>query len=140
VRTLLFRTVSQINVNYRDSLLGEGRAGPLRAGDRLPWVRSSRDEDNFDSLTSLRWQVHVYGEAKADVERVCEELELSFQSFTWSPEAAKAGFTRNALYLVRPDGYLALVEASGSSMRLAAFSRSLGLRYAGKATSAEIAR
>jgi 2-polyprenyl-6-methoxyphenol hydroxylase-like FAD-dependent oxidoreductase len=139
VRRLVFRTVSQINVNYRDSRLGEGRAGPLHAGDRLPWVRTSQDGDNFDPLTSLRWQVHVYGEAKADVEGVCEELELPFHSFFWSPEVEKAGFTRNALYLVRPDGYLALVEENGSSMRLAGFSRSLGLRFAGKAMSAETA-
>src|SRR5262249_39675380 len=61
MRRLLYRTVSQTNVNYRGSALSEGRLGPVQAGDRLPWVKIS-DTDNFAPLTALDWQVHVYGE------------------------------------------------------------------------------
>jgi len=43
LRVWVFRTVSQIGVNYRDSLLSVGVAGPLRGGDRLPWVRTGPD-------------------------------------------------------------------------------------------------
>ena len=39
-RSLMFRTVSQIAVNYRQSPLSEGRAGGVHGGDRLPWVRA----------------------------------------------------------------------------------------------------
>ena len=38
VRRLMFRTVSQTAVNYRESPLSEGRAGAVHGGDRLPWV------------------------------------------------------------------------------------------------------
>ena len=62
VRRFLFRTVSQIGVNYRDSPLSEGAAGSVQGGDRLPWVETAPNEDNFAPLTSLAWQVHVYGE------------------------------------------------------------------------------
>ena len=42
VRRLMFRTVSQIAVNYRASRLSEGRAGAVHGGDRLPWVNNGR--------------------------------------------------------------------------------------------------
>src|SRR5262249_47761505 len=64
VRRLLFRTVSQINVNYRTSPLSAGAAGAVRGGDRLPWVETEPGKDNFAPLASLAWQVHVYGEPR----------------------------------------------------------------------------
>ena len=63
-RRFMFRTVSQTAVNYRGSALSEGRTGGVHGGDRLPWVASAQPVvhgDNFDPLTSLDWQVHVYG-------------------------------------------------------------------------------
>ena len=42
VRRLMFRTVSQIAVNYRASPLSEGWAGAVHGGDRLPWVNERR--------------------------------------------------------------------------------------------------
>ena len=36
VRRFMFRTVSQTRIQYRESKLSEGQAGPLRGGDRLP--------------------------------------------------------------------------------------------------------
>jgi 2-polyprenyl-6-methoxyphenol hydroxylase-like FAD-dependent oxidoreductase len=140
MRTLLFRTVSQVNVKYRGSPLSEGRAGPVHAGDRLPWVRTSWGKDNFGPLTSLSWQVHVYGEPKADVEKACIGQGVPFHSFNWSPAMGSAGFTEHALYLVRPDGYLALVDADGDSKTLADYFRRHGLRSAGKVAPSEMLR
>src|SRR5437773_779243 len=45
LREWLFRTVSQITINYRQSPLSAGEAGELRGGDRLPWVTVG-DVDN----------------------------------------------------------------------------------------------
>ena len=42
LRRFLFRTVSQVNVNYRVSSLSRGRVGSIHAGDRLPWVKTAR--------------------------------------------------------------------------------------------------
>jgi hypothetical protein len=65
LRRLMFRSVSQTAVNYRESRLSEGRAGAVHGGDRLPWVGGDVNggHDNFTALTSLDWQVHVHGDA-----------------------------------------------------------------------------
>src|SRR5437868_4932984 len=64
LRRVMFRTVSQTSIEYRDSALSQRSAGSVRAGDRLPWVRLGDGEaDNYALLTTLDWQAHVYGEA-----------------------------------------------------------------------------
>jgi FAD binding domain len=65
VRRFVFQTLSQIGVNYRNSPLSVGAAGAVRGGDRLPWVEMEPGQDNFAPLTSLKWQVHVYGEVRS---------------------------------------------------------------------------
>jgi 2-polyprenyl-6-methoxyphenol hydroxylase-like FAD-dependent oxidoreductase len=115
MRRFLFRTVSQIDVSYPDSALSAGSAGKVRGGDRLPWAPLSESEDNFAPLTSMAWQAHVYGEVRASAEATCERLHIPLHVFRWSPEAARAGLERSALYLVRPDGYVALADRSGDA-------------------------
>lgn len=120
VRRLLFRTVSQIAVNYRHSSLSEGHAGRVHGGDRLPWVRRESD-DNFAPLTSLDWQVHVYGGAGPDLQGLCAELRLPLHVFAWRPELTRVGLQRNAVYLVRPDGYVALAHPEGGASAIGAY-------------------
>jgi 2-polyprenyl-6-methoxyphenol hydroxylase-like FAD-dependent oxidoreductase len=76
VQRLMFRTISQTNVNYRGSALGTGSAGNVRAGDRLPWVQQGDGADNFAGLRSLDWQAHVYGEVDSKIEQACGLAEL----------------------------------------------------------------
>lgn len=115
-RRYLFRTVSQIGIRYRDSALSEGRAGSVHGGDRLPWVPSDKSEapaeDNFAPLTSLRWQVHVYGDARSAVRDTCARLRVPIHAFPWTPAAKRAGLSRDAFYLIRPDGYVAVAGDS----------------------------
>ena len=118
VRRFLFRTVSQIGVNYHDSPLSEGAAGTVKGGDRLPWVETGPHEDNFAPLTSLAWQVHVYGEPRSGLAEVCTKLRLPIHTFDWTPQMERAGLVRGALYLVRPDGYVALADPEGEPERL----------------------
>jgi hypothetical protein len=112
--------VSQISVNYRASPLSEGRAGKVCGGDRLPWV-SSGAGDNFAPLSSLAWQVHIYGEASASLKGVCAERGLSLQVFPWRVAIEEAGLKRDALYLVRPDGYIALALPDADPKALLAY-------------------
>ena len=108
VRRLMFRTVSQTAVNYRASSLSEGRAGAVHGGDRLPWVKMDDGvKDNFIPLTSLDWQVHVYGDAPTEIRTLCEERNLPLHVFPWRPEMERSGLRRDAVYIVRPDGYVA---------------------------------
>ena len=53
-RGFLFRTVSQVTINYRDCALSEGRAGDVHGGDRLPWVMVERlDTQSGHGLDSM---------------------------------------------------------------------------------------
>jgi 2-polyprenyl-6-methoxyphenol hydroxylase-like FAD-dependent oxidoreductase len=118
VRRFLFRTVSQIGVNYRNGPLSVGAAGAVRGGDRLPWVGTEPGQDNFAPLASLTWQVHVYGKPRPGVAEVCAELQLPLHVFEWRQEMQRAGLLRAALYLVRPDGYVAVADPRADPDRL----------------------
>ncbi len=119
VRRFLFRTASQIEIEYRSSPLSEGQSGRVHGGDRLPWVPNAHApaggalQDNFTPLESLSWQVHVYGEARAELRDGCTAMGLQLHVFPWTREAGRAGIMRDALYLIRPDGYVALASQVG---------------------------
>ena len=116
---LAFRTVSQIQVNYRDSLLSRGSAGKLRGGDRLPWVKIGQGEgDNFAALASMDWQIHVYGETAPDMRSVADGRNIPLHIFSWDAGMKRAGLLRNAVYLVRPDGYIGFADAAGNASAL----------------------
>jgi 2-polyprenyl-6-methoxyphenol hydroxylase-like FAD-dependent oxidoreductase len=111
VRRFMFRTVSQIAINYRDSALSEGAVGKVHAGDRLPWVEGLPGKgDNYAPLRSLAWQLHVYGDCPPDVAEACRRHTLPLNVFAWTTQAARAGLRRGALYLVRPDAHLAFAS------------------------------
>lgn len=118
MRRFLFTTVSQTLVNYRGSSLSVGAAGGVRGGDRLPWIKLESGEDNFAPLTSLTWQVHVYGDVKQDVRDACAELLLPLHVFRWESGMQRIGLENAALYLVRPDGYVALADPGADAQRL----------------------
>lgn len=124
VRRWVFRTVSQIGIRYRESTLSEGAAGAVRGGDRLPWVEAA---DNFSPLVSQAWQVHVYGKAKAGVERACSQLGIDCHLFAWRASMKESGLEQEALYLVRPDGYVALADSHSEPARLRAYFLKRGL-------------
>ena len=89
-RREIFARLSQIGVAYRASALGEGRAGAVRGGDRLPWVASGAG-GNFDALRSLDWQVHVYGESEPAFAAAAREMGLAIRAFPWSERGARGG-------------------------------------------------
>jgi 2-polyprenyl-6-methoxyphenol hydroxylase-like FAD-dependent oxidoreductase len=131
VRRLLFRTVSQILVNYRGGALSEGKAGSVQGGDRLPWVKPepASPTDNFTPLASLDWQLHVYGSASPEFLRTCAASGLPVHVFVWGKGAAAAGLAKNAAYVVRPDGYVALADGAASPSVLARYIHAHGLRF-----------
>jgi 2-polyprenyl-6-methoxyphenol hydroxylase-like FAD-dependent oxidoreductase len=132
VRRYLFRTVSQIGVSYRRSPLSAGAAGGVRGGDRLPWVElgggAGQPADNFEPLASLGWQVHCYGEAPPAVLAACAARGLALHTFPWRPPMRRAGLRRNALYLIRPDGYVGLADPAGDASVLERYLERNGIR------------
>jgi 2-polyprenyl-6-methoxyphenol hydroxylase-like FAD-dependent oxidoreductase len=109
VRRAQFRIVSQTRIRYRHSALSIGDAGRVHGGDRLPWLEQA---NNFAPLKSLDWQIHVYGTATRELQDAAGKLGLPLHSFAWNEQANGAGLHRDALYLVRPDGYVALADKS----------------------------
>src|SRR5205823_810856 len=105
-----FRLVSQTRIHYRASLLSDGSAGEVHGGDRLPWVEFGDEDDNFAPLRSVDWQIHVYGKAGQAIRDAAREEHLVLHEFDWTDPMEEAGLKRDALYLVRPDGYVALAD------------------------------
>jgi len=129
VRRFAFRTVSQTVINYRGGPLSRGSAGGVQGGDRLPWVQAD-GSDNFAPLTAIGWQVHVYGAAKPSVAAWCELQRVPLHIFPWRAEYEAAGLARDALYLLRPDTYVALADASGTAEALDRYFSDQGVRPA----------
>ncbi len=113
VREFIFRTVSQITLNYRESPLSAGAAGHVHGGDRLPWVAAG-GVDNFAPLAEMLWQIHVYGTAGADLSAWCAARGVPLHVFAWQKEHETAGLARDAIYLLRPDTYIALADRAGT--------------------------
>lgn len=107
VKRFMFRTVSQTVIHYHMSPLSQGDAG-VSGGDRLPWIPLANGKDNFSVLTDLKWQIHIYGEPRQDLSKTCNEHQIKIHTFPWENSMSKAKVMRNAVYLVRPDGYIAI--------------------------------
>jgi 2-polyprenyl-6-methoxyphenol hydroxylase-like FAD-dependent oxidoreductase len=117
-RRFMFRIVSQTRIAYRHSWLSEGHSHGIHAGDRLPWLG---DPDNFAPLGGIGWQAQVYGHASSDLARICSARGIDLHPVSWTPACAEAGFVEKGLYLVRPDGYLGLVDPTASVDRLKSY-------------------
>lgn len=96
-----FRAVSQTAIEYRASALSQGYAGQVRAGDRLPWIRSI---GNYVPLDDLCWHLQVYGDTSDELRAAFGPLGI--YTFDWTDEIGAHGFARDAIYLIRPDGHI----------------------------------
>jgi 2-polyprenyl-6-methoxyphenol hydroxylase-like FAD-dependent oxidoreductase len=126
VREFMFRTLSQITLNYRGKGLDAGHVGPVHGGDRLPWVKLG-EKDNYAPLRRIAWQVHVYGTAEDQLVRWCDAHGLPLETFRWVPSMHEAGLRENALYLIRPDTYVAVAAANQDVAALEQFFGEIGL-------------
>ncbi|MDB5100591.1 MAG: hypothetical protein JWM80_5012 [Cyanobacteria bacterium RYN_339] len=124
VRAEIFGVISQTRVNYRRGPISKGALEGVQPGDRLPWVRFTDDYTNYDGLKDLAPRVHVYGELPAGLEDwVLGHPGLAIQKHPFTPEAARKGLRLNAVYLVRPDGYVGYAALRFSASELDAYLR-----------------
>ena len=128
MRRFMFRTISQTSIDYRGSALSDGTASGVRAGDRLPWIEVNGGADNFSPLASLDWQAHVYGDAPPAVTALCRSRGFALHVFSWTDAMRAAGFERNAVYFVRPDGYIGFTDAGADPNRLERYIDAWSLR------------
>ena len=125
-REYLFRTVSQITLNYRGGPLSVGAAGHIHGGDRLPWVPLD-GKDNYEPL-AMTWQVHVYGSASAELVAWCASHSVPLHVFDWRSQHEAAGLACDAIYLLRPDTYVAFADPSGAPDALGRYWAEHGVR------------
>ena len=138
IRTLAFRTISQIGIRYRKSRLSETLPGlpddGPRAGDRFPWLRLKLSpdgpaEDLFARLDDTRFNLIVIGQPALPGDPV----ELSGLMLTHQipddpindRELAHVGIPKPSFYLLRPDGHVGL---AGTRLESAAVTRYLAER------------
>jgi 2-polyprenyl-6-methoxyphenol hydroxylase-like FAD-dependent oxidoreductase len=114
-REYVFRTVSQTLINYRGDAYSEGKAGNVSGGDRLPWVAGS---ENYNSLSQMIWQAHVYGTPRPGIAQWCEANKVLLTCFQWDNRYSEAGLKQDAVYLMRPDSYVALADEQGTPQAL----------------------
>ena len=113
---MIFRTVSQLRIAYPDSALSAGQAGLVCGGDRLPWTGG-----NFTGLNGVDWCIQVYGAASPSMVSAAVRLGLAIDTMPFDTAARVAGFARDAAYLLRPDGHVALALPDQDAAALAAF-------------------
>lgn len=134
-REYLFRVLSQTMISYHDGPLGDGAAGGVRGGDRLPWV-AGPDGGNAAGMDGIAWQVHVYGAPTDALVRWCAHQGIALHRFAWRDEHAHAGLGHDAAYLLRPDTYVACASPAGDPIAFARYLGAHGLLLSG--TMAEV--
>jgi hypothetical protein len=124
-REWAFRMVSQTMIAYRDSALSAGRAGSIHGGDRMPWLPGSGDDH---ALAAIAWQVHVVGAAPAPVEAWCAAQGVALHVLAADDQRLAQGLRKGAMYLTRPDSYLALVDPDANARTLHEYFATRGMR------------
>lgn len=81
------------------------------------------------SVSAASWQVHVYGEPTPAVIDLCASLSVPLHRFAWTEGAKAAGLDENAVYLVRPDGYVGFAAPANDAGTLRAYARTRELRF-----------
>ena len=64
----------------------------------------------------------------ASIARMCRARDLGLHVFPWRAEIKETGLLRDAAYLVRPDGYVALADREGRATAITSYLDSLGLK------------
>ena len=120
IRTVAFRTISQIGIRYRKSPLSQMLAslpqGTPLAGDRFPWLHLKLQangpvEDVFQKLDDTRFNLLVLGQPAATDALGVEDLMHAYavpDDPANASELARVHVTGPAFYLLRPDGHIAL--------------------------------
>lgn len=131
LRRQLFKTVSQIGITYRGSVLSGPGGGSIAPGDRMPWVGPGRG--SFRAMDGARWHLVVVGVASAKLAHFAVDAGLALIEIP-PARARGTGLRRRAAYLVRPDGHIACIARRQQTALIEAYRRAHGLDWCISAT------
>jgi len=136
IRTLAFRTISQIGISYPNSSLSQPSQdlpkGAPAAGERFPWLQlrlksAGPVEDLFATLDDRRFNLLAFGPA-ADATAIPAELRDLLQVHVIpsnrenDAELARVRIPQPSFYVLRPDGHVGLC---GTKLKMAEIVRYL---------------
>jgi len=141
IRTLAFRTVSQIGIRYRHSPLSVTLpglpAGAPCAGDRFPWLKlrldgNSTAADLYQHMSDTHFNLLVINQpAPADGLLATADLlhiHMVNDDTVNAAELARAHITGPVFYLLRPDGHVALAGGQLDTPAVSRYLNGLGIR------------
>jgi hypothetical protein len=106
-----FMSFSQTGLNYRKRKLSVGQTrGAIKAGDRFPWFLED-GQDVFQKMTGTQFTLFAVGgwtAQKRELEALRSPL-LEVVTITNATAYLETGLSEG-LYLVRPDGYIGLIN------------------------------
>lgn len=109
IKKALFKVLSQTQLHYRKSMLSIGKVGDYYGGDRFPWIRTE-DGDNYQYLQAVDWQLFVYGQSTSQLKQLAHRFNLLLHQEKWTKEVERLGIPKGSVFLVRPDGYIAVAS------------------------------
>ena len=71
----------------------------------------------IDEMKPMGRGITLPVEPRRGVKEACELLHLPLQIFPWTTSADRAGFTRSAVYVIRPDGYVAIADEGAAPQK-----------------------
>ena len=132
VRNLLFRYISQIQVNYKHSSLSYGSAGKIHAGLRLPYLMLTQNGTShsiYKIINELNapFKVLLYNMREGEFKSLDTELfNLVIIDINSDNDASlkAVGLPASFVMLVRPDNYISYISSKYNIEELNSFIKS----------------
>ncbi|MCC5895328.1 MAG: FAD-dependent monooxygenase [Alkalibacterium sp.] len=100
IQSQMFKVLSQLYVAYDTSPLNGDSKAEIKTGSRLPFAEG----ELFEFTREAGWQLHVFNAIPGRFNTDFRSVEIVKRR--WTDKARAAGFEKDKVYLVRPDGYI----------------------------------
>jgi 2-polyprenyl-6-methoxyphenol hydroxylase-like FAD-dependent oxidoreductase len=134
-RLSFFRSISQININYRASILAYRLVGfaifqdSPKSGDRFPYIKLIDKEKNgsiYDKMNPVSLNLIVLSDSlPEEFNKIAEQFNLTVLLIPNIPETesiyTQLGIKKKGYYLIRPDMYIALKSRTLDVIHLRGF-------------------
>jgi hypothetical protein len=81
-------------------------------------------QENFtgeENQANVLWQVRSYGDINPELKQLFTDHSIPFIIYDWTEDAKNAGYIKEAIYFIRPDGQVGFEERDGDLARISEF-------------------